>query len=328
MSPRRTLRILLGAVALASCLAATAAPAGAEGAKRGYVAHRDIDYDLGSTPDPVSQASANRLDLYRPRGARKRSRPVVVWIHGGGWRRGDKRIGVSKKAELFTRAGYVLASINYRLSSGSFDPDRPDPARVRFPDHPHDIGEAVGWLKQNVGRYGGDRRRFVLIGHSAGAHLAALIATDPRYLRAYGVGPRRVLGFAALDAPAFDIAAGANPATSQRSRGGREMLWNAFGTPAENAVSGAWAAGSPLTFAGPEDPPALLVTQADNELRMSEHREMALALDRNPRRVVLSLPLDHRQINHALGSTDDLHGETAAVMDFVRRMVARARATR
>lgn len=325
---RRALLIGVCAVALAICLPASAAPAGAEGAVSGYVAHRDLDYDLGSPPDAVSQSPANRLDLYRPRGARRQPRPVVVWVHGGGWRRGDKRIGIRRKAQLFTRAGYVLASVNYRLSSGPFDPDRPDPARVVFPDHPHDVGEALGWLKQNVGRYGGDRRRFVLIGHSAGAHLAALVATDPRYLRAYGVGPRRVVGFVALDAPAFDIAAGANPATSQRSRGGREMLWNAFGTPAENAVSAAWAAGSPLNFASPEDPPALLITQADNALRTSEHREMALALGRNPRRAVLPLPLDHRQINHALGSPDDLYGETAAVMDFVRRMVARARGTR
>jgi arylformamidase len=323
----RKLQPLLGALALTIAAAAALGPAGAAGAKRDYVAHRDLDYDLGSPP-PSAQPDANRLDLYHARGARKRSRPVVVWIHGGGWRKGDKHIGARKKARLFTGARYVFASLNYRLSSAPFDPARPDPSRVMFPAHPHDVGEALGWLKRNVGRYGGDRRRLILIGHSAGAHLASLVATDPGYLRAHGVGRRRVLGFVSLDGPAFDIAIAADPATSHRSRAGREMLWNAFGTPQENALSGAWAEGSPLTFAGPEDPPGLLVTQAGNELRLSAHREMALALGRDPQRAVLPLPLDHREINHALGSADEDHGETGAVMKFVRRLVARARETR
>ena len=177
-SPPRPRAAALRRAALAGSLAVTA-PAS--------VPHRDLSYDLGSPP-PV--AGQNRLDVYSPVGARRGSRPVVVWVHGGGWQEGDKRDGIRRKARLLTGAGYVLASVNYRLSevappSGPFDP-----ARIRFPDHPRDVGEAVAWLHRRVARFGGDPRRIVLMGHSSGAHVAALVATDPRYLRRYRV-PRR-----------------------------------------------------------------------------------------------------------------------------------------
>jgi len=303
---------------------ALAATSAAEASRKSYAVHRDLNYDLGSPPRPPSTPEMNYLDIYRPRGARAKRSPLVVWIHGGGWRKGDKRVGIGKKAKLFTRKGYVLASVNYRLSAAPFDPGNPDPNRVRFPAQPNDVAEAIGWLRAHAADYGIDRRRIILIGHSAGAHLAALLGTDPKYLRAYGVPFRHIAGFITLDPPAFDIAAAADPDRSRRPEEGREMLWNAFGTPEENEVWGLWKEASPIEFAGPNDPPALMITQADNRQRMTDHRLMAEALGRNPARVVLPLPLDHRQIGRVLGIPRDVYGETAAVEDFIRRVARTA----
>jgi len=305
-------------------LGAAASPASPHERRPPYSVERDLDYRRG----PPAQRASDLLDLYRPRGLRAGARrPVVVWIHGGGWRRGDKRTGARRKAELFTGAGYLFASVNYRLSPLEFDARAPDPGRVRFPDHPADVGEALGWLRRHVAGRSGDPRRLLLIGHSAGAHLAALVATEPRFARAHGIGRRNVIGFVSLDAPAFDLAAAADPA-GERSREQREMIWNAFATPEENAFDDAWAAGSPLRAAGPGDPPGLIVTQAALPQRVDEATRMAVALGRDPAASVLALELDHREINHALGERSDRSGETAAVMSFVRRLAAGARAPR
>src|SRR5215203_1609379 len=97
----RRRRALLVLVAL---LAAGSAAAPRALAAEPYVLHADLDYDLGS---PVSPAAHNRLDLYVPRRPSGRRRPVVVYVHGGGWQTGDKsRVG--RKARLFTRAGYLF----------------------------------------------------------------------------------------------------------------------------------------------------------------------------------------------------------------------------
>jgi len=286
-----------------------------------YVLHADLDYDLGS---PVSPAAQNRLDLFVPRRPAPRQRrqsarrrPVVVYVHGGGWQAGDKR-GVGHKARLFTSAGYLFASVNYRLSPS----DRGSPAadRVRFPDHPHDVGEALGWLTRNVGRYGGNADRLVLIGHSAGAQLASLVGVDTSYSTAYGVPARAVRGVVSLDTAAFDIAAAADPARSRRP----QLFWNAFGTPQEEAGEARWASASPIGFAGRGDPPFLLVTQRRAE-RVAENAAMVRALGDRRSDSLVAVPLTHAGINRILGSARDTTGETAAVMAFVAAVVGRPR---
>lgn len=283
-------------------LAAGAAPAGAA------TAHPDLGYDLDGAPDPAS-----RLDLYTPDGARPGDeRPVVVYVHGGAWAVGDKGNKIADKVRLFTGAGDVFASVNYRLSPSS---GSTDPGRVMFPDQPHDVGEAVAWLGRNVARYGGDPQRVLLIGHSAGAHLVALVSTDPRYLRAYGVAPWRVIGTIALDSDAYDIPARIAGGT----RRARRIFYNAFGTPAENAVSGGWTQASPATWADPTDPRALFVTQARNPVRVADSEEVAGALGQDPTATVFRAPYDHEGINAAVGSPTDSAGETARIMRFVTR---------
>jgi acetyl esterase/lipase len=290
-------------------------------ADRPYRVERDIDYRAGLAPQPPSTRAENRLDLYWPRGQHRTSnnrlRPLVVWVHGGGWRKGDKRIGVHKKAALFTRRGYVFASVNYRLASAPFDPDAPDPNRVNFPVQPKDVGAAIGWLQRHVTTVGGDSRHVVIVGHSAGAHLASLVAVDPTYVSAAGGDAEAIDGFVSLDSPSFDIARDADPDRSDRGHASLEMLWNAFGTPSENALTGNWRRASPLAFADPSDPPGLLVTQAAVPDRVAENERMRTALSPS-RTEVAALELDHREINRVLGARPDPSGETRAVTRFVR----------
>lgn len=306
----------MGLALAAVALAAVAAPAPAPAA---YTARLDLSYDIDSPPAP-SPPGHNQLDLYTPAGARRGSRPVVVYLHGGGWQVGDKRNQIRRKVDLFTGAGYVFASLNYRLSpfappTGAFDPNR-----VKFPDHPHDVGEAIGWLHRDVTRYGGDPTRIVLIGHSSGAHLVSLVATDPRYLSAYQVPRRQILGAVSLDTATYDIAARADPQRNEGARG----IWSVFGTPEENAATGAWLAASPLRWADTGDPPFLLVIQqAAARKRTNQTRRMARALGLASE-AVLAVPLDHAGINRTLGAGDPTR-ETATVTSFIGDVVSAAR---
>jgi acetyl esterase/lipase len=305
MTPLGSARTLvLGALALA----ALALPASAGAA----VAHKDISYDLGSPPaDP----NDNALDIYLPDQAQASdSRPVVVYVHGGGWATGDKNNQITRKVNLFTGAGFVFVSLNYRLSP--MDENALAPGRVMFPDHPHDVGEALGWLSQNIAAYGGDPTRFVLSGHSAGAHLVALLSTDPQYAEAYGVEPWRIIGTVALDGDAYDVA----DRIAEVPPGSKNTFYNAFGTPEENAITGAWAAGSPLLFADPGDPRFLLVTQAGAPQRVADAQAFATALGQDASSV-FAAPYDHAGINQAVGDPGDASGETEAIMSFISASV-------
>jgi len=278
---------------------------------------RDISYDLDGRRPPVARLGA--LDLYRPSAARRgQRRGIVVYVHGGGWRRGDKN-AVGAKAKLFAGAGYLFASVNYRLSPS---PPRPtDAGRVRFPDHPRDLGEAVAWLHRNAKRYGGDGRRIALTGHSAGAHLVALVATDTGYLQRYRAPRSIVRGFVALDPGAYDVGASARIGGSRGS-----LFQNAFGTPAEEAADPRWAAASMLTHADAADPPALVVTQ---RRRGAQARGYAARLGGAPDAAVLALDKTHEQINVELGApAGQASGETQAVLGFVRRVLGAAQRRR
>ena len=301
-----------GLLCAALALALTAPTAPAESA----IVHRDLVDDLGSPP---AEARFNALDLYLPDGTQPdASLPVVVYVHGGAWRAGDKGNQIADKVRLFTGAGYAFASVNYRLSPA--DPTVLDPARIRFPDHPHDVGEAIGWLKSHLGDYGADPGRMLLIGHSAGAHLVSLVSTDPAYTGAYGIEPWRLIGTVSLDTDAFDIASEADPLSPTANN--PVLFQNAFGTPAENAAAASWRAAAPLAWADPGDPEFLFVTSRIPR-RVADNQAMATALGQGPS-AVLSLPYDHEQINDAVGGPADPAGETQAIMSFLAARVAEA----
>ncbi len=299
-------------IAFASSMASSGASAYAANS---YVTKANISYDLGSPPaDPAR----NRLDIYLPHGSSPSPRPVVMFIHGGGWANGSKNLpSTPDKARLFSGLGYGFVSINYRLSPTSGDPGNPDPNRIMFPDHPDDVGEALGWLDRNAGRFGLDPDRIFVMGHSAGAHLASLVSTDPRYIRRYGVDRRQIIGTIPLDTAAFDIEQSileGNPGVPS------DLYMNAFGTPTENAATGSWAKASPLTWADPSDPQHLFLVE-NVGYRINRQLTMAIKLGQDSSSVV-PLPLSHNGINQAIGNPSDTTQATSSVTSFISTRLA------
>lgn len=138
--------------------AASAAVASAQDNTQ-VVADRDVVYATTPETDLL-------LDVYRPARPKAEKLPLIVWIHGGGWRNGSK--GDGKQVLPFVDSGeYVGASINYRLSGEAI-----------FPAQIHDCKAALRWLRANAFRYGIDTRRVGVWGSSAGGHLAALLGTS------------------------------------------------------------------------------------------------------------------------------------------------------
>jgi acetyl esterase/lipase len=131
----------------------------------------------------------HRLDLYAPVGALAGAvrAPVVVFLYGGGWKEGDRTLYRFVGAALAAR-GFVVVVPDYRVF----------PA-VRFPSFIQDAAAAVAWTRARVGGYGGDPGRMFLMGHSAGAHIAAMLTLDRQWLGAEGLDPDRDI------APAGDL---------------------------------------------------------------------------------------------------------------------------
>lgn len=158
--------------------------------------------------------------------------PVMVMVHGGGWSRGDKAnrsIGLDK-ANFFVPRGMVYVALNYRLSP-----------EVRHPEHVRDVARALAWVHDNIAAYGGDPERMVLMGHSAGAHLAALSIMDESYLAALGKRPDMFKGVILLDGAGYDISLAMAESDSRQRR--EQMYESAFG----NSPS-AWRSASPLEY--------------------------------------------------------------------------------
>lgn len=133
------------------------------------------------------------LDVYAPDGAS--GLPVVFWIHGGGWQTGDKT-DVQIKPRVFADRGFVFVSTNYRLLP-----------QVDMGELIRDVARALGWVHRNIVRYGGDPKRILVMGHSAGAQLAALLCTDDRYLKAEGVPFDVLKGCVPVDGDTYDVPA-------------------------------------------------------------------------------------------------------------------------
>lgn len=144
---------------------------------------------------PYAEAAHERqvLDVYAPAGAK--GAPVVFWVHGGGWQGGDKG-GVQVKPEFFNEKGCVFVALNHRLL-----PTVEMGAIIR------DVALAFAWVQANIARYGGDPQRVLVMGHSSGAQLAALLCTDGRYLQERGLTLAPIKGCVAVDGDTFDIPA-------------------------------------------------------------------------------------------------------------------------
>ncbi|PIV28694.1 MAG: hypothetical protein COS37_00375, partial [Anaerolineae bacterium CG03_land_8_20_14_0_80_58_20] len=169
---------------------ASSTPAPTPPAARPATESTDPVLNLRYSDEPAARAEALSLDVYPATGA---DLPVVIFVHGGGWFRGDKS-NVDAKPAGFNARGFVFVSVNYRLIP-----------EVDVTRQMQDVARAVAWVKQNIRQYGGDLSRMFLMGHSAGGHLVSLLGTDESYLRAEGLSLADIRGVVSLDTQAYDI---------------------------------------------------------------------------------------------------------------------------
>jgi acetyl esterase/lipase len=185
--------------------------------------------DVPYGPDPLQ-----RLDIYAPDGANRA--PFILFVHGGGWAVGDKAQYAAVGGSL-ARAGFVVAIVNYRLSP---------PAR--HPAHAEDVARAVAWCYRQAPYHGADPGRFCAIGHSSGAHLAALVALDPTYLAAEGLEASIIRRFVGIAGVGYDL-----------SESYATPLITPFLEPVFGSDRSQWALAAPLGHVTSAAPPSLLI---------------------------------------------------------------------
>ena len=187
------------------------------------------------------------LDIWGPAESGNGLRPVVVFIYGGGWAMGRREeYGFAGRA--FASRGYITVVPDYR--------------KPLFEDFMTDGAQAVAWTRANIARYGGDPDRIALAGHSAGAHISALLALDPRWLAAAGAPTGTVKAVVGLAGP-YDFL----PFTSPRAD-------VAMGHVADKQTT------QPITYARADAPPMLLATgSADTVVKPRNSVALGRALE-------------------------------------------------
>lgn len=250
----------------------------------------DADLAYGRWP-------AQRLDVYRP--AKARRAPVLVVVHGGAWITGDKQQPqvVGHKLAHWGPEGWILVALNYRRLPWA------DPR-----EQAADVARALAFVQRECAGWGGDAGRIVVLGHSTGAHLAALVLADTALAAEAGCKPPAaavLVDSAALDV--VEVMQGAHLPLHDR----------AFGDTREG-----WEAASPWHRAATLDapPPVLLVCSSlrEDSVRQSE-RFAARLVERGGRARALPLPLTHAELNERLGQGGE---PTEAVDAFLAEVFA------
>jgi len=228
--------------AIGVCLSAM--PAAAQ--SRTVAVVRDVDY----MADVEYPDGKDRLDLYVPAGVT--NAPVIFSLHGGALSMGD-RAEESFVGRRFAAAGYLTVVTSYRLSP-----------QVSHPAHVQDAAAAFAWVKRNIRRHGGDPDRIIVIGHSAGAYLAMLLATDSRYLAAHKLSPSDIKGVVPVSGFFWVDRPGVAP----------DRPTYVWGTDRK-----VWIESSPSRYLRADVPPVLLIdTDGDEAWRQQQNVDMAAAL--------------------------------------------------
>jgi acetyl esterase/lipase len=179
--------IVLSALAALAALSPPAMAADEKPAKTYEVERiKDVSYYDGADRDKVK----HNLDLYLPKGLK--DYPVLFFVHGGAWVMGDKNDfgAYAAFASAFAKSGIGVVVTNYRLSPG-----------VKHPEHVKDVARAFAWTAKNIAKHGGNKDRIFVCGHSAGAHLVALLATDATYLKAHDLTSKAIRGVLPISGP-------------------------------------------------------------------------------------------------------------------------------
>jgi arylformamidase len=217
-----------------------------------------VPYDPSAADDPKRQ-----LDLYLPVG---RDFPTVVFVHGGGWAWGDRSQSFGG-ADVYRNIGRFLANhgvgtavIGYRLVWP-----------LDWQSQVGDVARAVAWVQGHIADHGGRADRLFLMGHSAGAQLAARVAADPTWLNREGGHPRGVCGVIAVSGAGYDLG------DIETYRAGFDPLYFAERFGGSRLDGSWWRDASVVPFLDASDPP-MLVISATGESR-SLRRQSALFYD-------------------------------------------------
>lgn len=246
--------------------------------------------DVAYVQDAHYDNNKDKLDIYLPEG--RRNAPVIVSYYGnqlmGGDKNEDAYIG-----RRFAAAGFVTAVVNYRLS----------PA-VSHPAHIQDAAASFAWVKRHIAEYGGNADQVFVIGYSAGAYLAALLSTDPRYLAAHNLSPRDIRGVVPVSAFYWVEGRGVAPDRDKSVWGNDRSVWM-DASPAHHLL--------------PAAPPMLILyAERDEDWRREQNVEFAAAMKSAGHKSVEIAMIANR--NHAtiwdrVGNEDD---ETAErIIQFV-----------
>jgi acetyl esterase/lipase len=177
------------------------------------------------------------LDLFLPD---KKGFTTVVFTYGGGWHSGSRK-SVTPIGEQLQSLGYGCALVSHRLAP-----------KDKFPAQAEDIAAAFAWVKKNIGAMGGDSKRVVLMGHSSGAHLSLLVATDPKYLAGHKLSPADIAGVVGLSSP-VDL----EPREDKKGYG--DTLLAGKGADVFSRDVPVMKAASPIRHISKDLPPTLLV---------------------------------------------------------------------
>ncbi len=259
----------------------------------------------GPTPAPAQTSETGQiglaygtdplqtLDLYRPDSISPA--PVILFVHGGGWSGGSKAMGEHWQPAHYLAQGYAWATMDYRLV----------PAAT-VEDGAADVARAFAWLRGQAEAFGIDPDRIVLMGHSAGAHLAALVATDPHWLAAEGLSPDTIDAVISLDGAGLDVVSAMAPGAGA----------SGYHLPAFGSDVARQARLSPISYAdSPNAPRWLFLHDGDNDPsrgRFAQRLAGALTVGGAEARVVAIHGTTHMRMINELGSDGDA---TAAVVD-------------
>ena len=223
-------------------------------------------------------------------GGRKIDTPLIVFVHGGGWKRGGKDNATGAwKIEHYPHEGYSFASIDYRLVP-----------QTTVEQQTQDVADAVKALIAHADKYHIDRHRIVLMGHSAGAHLVALVGTDERYLKRAGLSFSDLAGVIPIDGAAYDV----ERQIAQAGPFMRGTYAAAFGSdPARQHAL------SPIAQAAAPNAPAFLLLHVQRQDGIAQNNALEAALKKAGTRVERrDFPGDglrgHMEINRRLGDSD------------------------
>jgi arylformamidase len=255
-------------------------------------------------PYTTEKIERHILDVYTPGNAK--NVPVVFWIHGGGWQTGDKS-QIEHKPQWFVDQGFVFVSTNYRLLPN-----------VEMLTIFQDVAKSIHWVHDHIAEHGGDPNRVFVMGHSAGAQLAALMCTDDRYLKAEGLSLSMLKGCVPVDGDTYDVPAIIETAETRRRAHGQPLPKNGhrekFGnTPEKHRDYSA------VTHVAKAKgiPPFLILYVADQPDNTAQAQRMERALrDADvPVKLFGGKETNHNRLNDNLGLPDD--AASKAVHDFV-----------